>query len=473
MHRDHTLKVLLLIVGDFTLLWAALLASLFLRYFPHQDWILIELHFLPFGALFIAWLFFFGAFGLYDIRFMKNSKLFLYRLLRAMAANTVLAIILFYFLLAYLSIEPRRNLIIIALVAAVFIFLWRFLFNALIGRTPTSRLIFFGITEEMILLADYLLKNRQLGQKPVAFIANGNSQPLHTLPIPNYVLDTHTIADIITDTRADIIVISQEIRENKTLTKILFQAIPYGIGVIEFTRLHEQVTGKVPLSLVEEVWFLENLVGISKPRYEFTKYIFDLALVFAAGIPALALLPFIATGILLSRPSDIKYFRERRARAGDGLIFFHQKRVGRNGKIFDFIKFRSQTLGAEKLGEQKELARDPRQYPFGKFLRKAYLDELPQIWNVLKGEMSFVGPRPERPEYVEMLKQKIPFYQMRLLVLPGITGWAQVNMENDASLEDAPEKMQYDLYYIKNRSFTLDLLIILRTISALLRRQGR
>lgn len=473
MRHDNTLKIYLLLIGDFLLLWAALLASLFLRYYPAPDWVLIEFHFLPFGAMFFLWILFLGAFGLYDIRFMKNSKIFLYRLLRAMAANTILAIVLFYFLLTYLSIEPRRNLIIIVLISTIFIYLWRVLFNILIGRTPTSRLIFFGITDEMALLADYLLKNRQIGQKPVAFIAYGNDMSPLIPQIPCYTLDPHTISHIIADTKANIIVISREIKENKTLTKILFHVIPYGIGVVEFTHLYEQVTGKVPLSLIEEVWFLENLVGISKPRYEFTKYLSDLLLAFAAGIPALVTFPFIAFGIILSRPSDAWRYRERRARSGDGLIFFHQNRVGRNGKMIDFIKFRSQVLGAEKMGEQKELLHDPRQYPFGKFLRKSYLDELPQIWNVLKGEMSFVGPRPERPKYVEMLKQKIPFYQMRLLVPPGITGWAQVNMENDASVEDAPEKIQYDLYYIKNRSFALDLLIILKTIAALLRRQGR
>ena len=140
---------------------------------------------------------------------------------------------------------------------------------------------------------------------------------------------------------------------------------------------------------------------------------------------------------------------------------------------FEFVKFRSQILGAETMSEAKEISEDRRQYAVGKILRKTYLDELPQVWNVFKGEMSFVGPRPERPEYVEELKTRVPFYEMRLLVLPGITGWAQISMENDASVEDAPEKMQYDLYYIKNRSLGLDLAILLKTFFTILKRQGR
>jgi len=157
---------------------------------------------------------------------------------------------------------------------------------------------------------------------------------------------------------------------------------------------------------------------------------------------------------------------------GDGIIFFRQARVGENGRIFNFIKFRSQVLGAEKMSHAKEGA-DERYYAFGNFMRKLYLDELAQIINVLKGEMSFVGPRPERPKYVEELKRKIPYYEIRLLVPPGITGWAQINMENDASVEDASEKILYDLYYIKNFSLMLDLRILLKTIATVLSRSGR
>ena len=116
---------------------------------------------------------------------------------------------------------------------------------------------------------------------------------------------------------------------------------------------------------------------------------------------------------------------------------------------------------------------DPRAYPLGTLLRKTYLDELPQLWNVIRGDMSFVGPRPERPEFTAELAGRIPFYRMRELVLPGITGWAQINMQNDASVSDAPEKLQYDLYYIRNRSLALDFIIVLKTALKLLQRSGR
>jgi len=156
-----------------------------------------------------------------------------------------------------------------------------------------------------------------------------------------------------------------------------------------------------------------------------------------------------------------------------GPIFYRQKRVGKNGKIFEIAKFRSMFKDAEKNGAQWANEKDERITGMGKILRKTRIDELPQLWNVLKGEMSFIGPRPERPEFVEELQKQIPHYVMRHLVKPGLSGWAQIKFPYGASVEDAMEKLQYDLYYIKNRSFVLDLAITARTIAAVLSREGR
>ena len=176
-----------------------------------------------------------------------------------------------------------------------------------------------------------------------------------------------------------------------------------------------------------------------------------------------------------------------------GPALYTPVRVGKNGKLFKMFKFRSmhmyrikgKLVHAEKYLESHpklmrqyqrnsyKLKRDPRITPIGKILRKFSLDELPQLINVIRGDMSLVGPRPERPEFAAELEREVPFYRMRELVLPGITGWAQINMENDASVSDAPEKLQYDLYYIKNRSLFLDIAILLKTALHLLQRSGR
>lgn len=469
--KSRNFAKLLLIAGDIFLLYGALFLSLFLRYYFEYDPFLVRAHIIPFSIVFLLWLLLLGAFGLYDLRILKNEKGFLLRLLRAGIAAVVAAIVFFY-LFPQFSIEPRRNLFLIAGFSVAFMFGWRYVFNILIARTGAARVLFLGVSKETEELAAYLTKNAQLGYSPAGYVLEDQAAPdAPALSLPVFPLES--LKRTIQILRADTIIFLREAKDNPHTVTELYESIPFGIEIGEFTNFYERMTGKIPLSLIKKVWFLENLIGQSRPGYSFLKRVFDIACGIAIGSVALILFPFIALGILLSTPRDIIAYKEKRARSGDGIFLFRQKRVGKNGAVFDFIKFRSLRLGAETMSETKEMDNDPRQYPFGLFLRRSYLDELGQVWNVLVGEMSFIGPRPERPQYVEELKKKVPFYEMRLLVPPGITGWAQINMENDASVEDAPEKMQYDLYYIKNRSLGLDLAIALRTLYAMLHRQGR
>ena len=451
-------KILLIVMGDICILYAALYGSLVIRYGPNLTPGIISKHFISFSIIFALWLITFGAFGFYNLRSMRNEKIFLYRLLRVMATNTIIAITAFY--LFPFEIEPRRNLFIIAAIATVGIFIWRYLFNLVIIRAAVMRVVFIGYNQEMIDLAGFLLHHPQLGHKPVAFIS-GHEQPLILPADLQHIPLTHEhLSHAIRGTKPDMVIISPEMKSNKMTVNVLLTLIPLGIGVAEFPAFHEAMTGKIPLSLIEEVWFLENLIGIKKRSYEFIKRLLDIGIAVPLGIVMLMLFPFLSLAIKLDSP---------------GPVLFRQKRVGRHGRQFTLVKFRSMVQDAETLSGQKAHGQhiDPRQTRIGGIMRKTYLDELPQIMNILAGEMSFIGPRPERPHYVEELKSKIPFYETRLLVPPGITGWAQVNMENDASVEDAPEKMQYDLYYTKNRTFVLDLLIALRTFSAIVQRQGR
>ena len=453
-------KISLLFFGDVLLLYAALWVTLALRYGPDERGRLIGLHILPFTLVFALWLMVIGAVGLYELRLLKNEKLFLYRLLQAMAANVVLAIILFYFF--PFAIEPRRNLLLIASMAAVFFFLWRSLFNIIIPRAPASRVMFLGANEETAHLADFLLANPQLGWRPVGFISHEEENKgdlIHSLPaLPHLVLGPDGLRHIIRDFKPEVIVLSPEMKANTAVIQALFDAIRIGVSTVEFPAFHEMLTGKVPHSLISEAWFLENLIGAHRRSYEVGKRALDLILAFIVSLPALVTFPIIALAIRYDSP---------------GPVFFRQKRVGRNGREFSLLKYRSMVQNADQMSAFKHTEKDMRQTRVGALLRKNYLDELPQIINIFRGEMSFVGPRPERPEFVAELKEKIPFYEMRLLASPGMTGWAQIRMENDASIEDAPQKMQYDLYYVKNQSLTLDLLIMLRTLFILIRREGR
>ena len=188
----------------------------------------------------------------------------------------------------------------------------------------------------------------------------------------------------------------------------------------------------VLLGSINQIWFLENLGEARKKTFEIAKRVGDLILAAIFGVVSLIFYPFI---ILLIKVSS------------SGPILYRQERVGQAGKTFEIIKFRTMIKNAEqKTGAVWAIDNDPRVTAVGRFLRKTRLDEIPQLWNILRGEMSFVGPRAERPEFHELLQKNVPFYEERYLIKPGLTGWAQINFRYGSSVEDAEEKLKYDLY---------------------------
>ena len=285
--------------------------------------------------------------------------------------------------------------------------------------------------------------NRQIGYEPSVILT--------------YV--DHNLIEFIQKYNIQLIVASRNIMQDENAVKRFYEALPLGVSVIDFPSFYEMIMEKVPVSAINETWFLENLMEINKRTFEAIKRGFDIILAILLGIPTILLFPLAAILIKAETP---------------GPALYRQKRVGKNGEVFEAIKFRSMINNAEKekTGWIKPEKGDCRVTRIGNILRKTRIDELPQIWNVLKGEMSFIGPRPERPEFVKELEQQIPYYAMRHLVKPGLSGWAQINF-SDASAKDALEKLQYDLYYIKNRSLVLDLAIAAKTIATIVGRTGR
>ena len=222
---------------------------------------------------------------------------------------------------------------------------------------------------------------------------------------------------------------------------------------------YELLTGRIPLGAINQIWFLENLSEGTKRGYEIVKRSGDIIFAIVIGVISLILYPFAILAVKISSP---------------GPIFYRQKRVGQLGKVFEIVKFRTMRKDAEKdTGAIWTTENDPRITKVGNFLRKTRLDEVPQVWNILKGEMSFVGPRAERPEFHDLLRKNVPFYEERYLIKPGLSGWAQINFHYGSSVQDAAEKLKYDLYYIKNRSLLLDLGIILKTVRIAFKQAGR
>jgi sugar transferase (PEP-CTERM system associated) len=290
----------------------------------------------------------------------------------------------------------------------------------------------------------------------VGYVAMTSSQPVVAEATSRDEIDNLT--SYVEGLRATEVVLALEERRNALPLADLLRIKTTGVHVNDFSTFIERETGRVDLDTVNPSWLIFS-DGFSSGRAvsSFAKRVFDLL---ASGLLLLLSAPVIALFALLVK-LDSK-----------GPAFFRQTRVGLFGQTFDVIKLRSMRTDAEAGGAQWAQKDDPRVTRLGKFIRLTRIDELPQTWSVLKGEMSFVGPRPERPEFVSALEEQLPYYAERHMVKPGITGWAQINYPYGASIEDSRHKLEYDLYYAKNYTPFLDLLILLQTLRVVLWHEG-
>jgi sugar transferase (PEP-CTERM system associated) len=253
------------------------------------------------------------------------------------------------------------------------------------------------------------------------------------------------------------IIVAMESKRGELPVQELLTLRFQGITVEEDGTLRERLYGKIQLDGLRPSNFLYSEGFRIRASQQLTRQIVSICASAFGLLLFLPLFPFVALAVKLS---------------SKGPLFFRQKRVGMGGRIFEVIKFRTMFTDAESGGAKWATKNDPRVTKVGMFLRKTRLDEVPQLWNVLRGDMGFVGPRPERPEFVAWLTEELPFYYLRTLIRPGLTGWAQVRFGYGATLAETKEKLEYDLYYIKHMSLGLDLLIMFETIKTILRRRG-
>ena len=255
----------------------------------------------------------------------------------------------------------------------------------------------------------------------------------------------------------DRVIIAMEDRRGELPVRELLKLRFNGIVIEDAASLLERLTGKLYLDSLRPSSFIYSEGFRIKPSQQIARRIVSTT---TAMVGLLAFAPFFPFVVLMVRLSS------------KGPIFFHQTRVGMNGRHFRVHKFRTMRTDAEAAGAKWATKDDPRVTKIGMFMRKTRLDEVPQLWNVLCGDMGFVGPRPERPEFIPMLVEKIPYFELRHMIRPGLTGWAQVRYGYGATLEQAREKLEFDLYYIKHMTLGLDLLIMFETIKTIIRRQG-
>lgn len=436
-------KKTILILGDIGLLYLSLYLTLLIRYgylVESETWFR---HLWPFSLVFLTWLIVLLINDFYDLKTSYNTTALFNSLVRIFFINGAIAVALFYFFTPFLdSIKPQRVLIIDVLISIILMFAWRKIFYQFIKSSNiANRVLIIGKNKLSEELEEQIKRRPQLGYQVIA---------LEKLPedLNQFCLEKHI----------DILVSALDLKDGFISRKI-FDCLSLEIDVYNISSFYEQITNKIPVQYIDHSWFLENLTEHSKKLYEIIKRILDLLLAVIGLLGSIVLAPIIAMIIKLESP---------------GPIIFKQTRTGKNGKTFTAMKFRSMLNGAEKNGAEWAQKNDPRVTKFGLFMRKTRLDEIPQLINILRGEMSFVGPRPERPEFIEILEKEIPFYKERLLVKPGLTGWAQLNgPAYGGSKEETLEKVKYDLYYIKNRSLFLDLGIILKTIKVVFSGRGQ
>ena len=393
----------------------------------------------------------------YDLTLVHSNREVVVRLLQAAgAASIVLALL--YFLQPALMIGNG------IFVSALFVFLvailgWRLVFNQISGSMKLQeRVLFVGTGDTARKVARQILDQHEFAYRVIGFIDDDASRIGERIVNPAIVGTPADIDRLIAEHGIDRIVVGMSDRRGKLPVEELLRAKIAGVRVEDATTTYERVTGKILIDDLRPSWLIFS-DGFRVSRVtRLMKRTIDLGLSVILAILSLPLMVVTALLVLIEdgRP-----------------IFYRQERVGENGRTFTLAKFRSMRKDAEK-GGKPIWAKDgdDRITRIGRFIRKTRLDELPQLWNVVRGDMSFVGPRPERPFFVDQLTKEIPFYQQRHTVKPGLTGWAQVKYRYGSSLDDAMEKLRYDLYYIKNLSVIFDLTIVFDTVKVVLFRKG-
>ena len=405
------------------------------------------------SAVFIGCMYYFD---LYDTSILSNRREVLTRLVSVFGVVCILLALIYF---VYPPLELGRGIFVIGLsLVAVILLLWRGVFLAVNSHPQFSeRVLIFGDGPLADSLVAELGARPELGMRVVGQLRNcenGNEY----LRLSSGEKPRDQFLSLIEPYSAKRIVVAMNERRGNLPVQALLQLKSGGVSIQDGTEFYEQVTGKIPIESLRLGTLLFSS-GFQLSRFlVIYKRLASIVVSMVGLVLSLPLLPFVALAIKLTSP---------------GRLLYHQKRVGRNDTIFYCHKFRTMRADAEAdTGPTWAGDDDPRITSVGRFLRATRLDEVPQLWNVLKGDMSLVGPRPERPEFIEGLKQEIPYYHLRHTVRPGITGWAQIRYRYGSSVEDTKEKLRYDLFYIKNISPGLDSLILIQTVKIILLGRG-
>jgi sugar transferase (PEP-CTERM system associated) len=335
---------------------------------------------------------------------------------------------------------------------AVVLLLWRRSYEWIISLSAfRERVYVLGNGERAHTVVETLRTRRDAGME----VVEGPSKGEFSGDLERFEADLRSFCE--PEPRIDRVIVAMENRRGSMPVRELLDLRLCGVVIEDASFLMERLLGRLPLDGLNPSALIFTHGFNVKASQQIVRRLVSISVSFTGLMICLPFIPFIMLAVRLSSP---------------GPIFFKQTRVGLRGRPFSVIKFRTMSQNAEANGAKWATKDDPRVTPLGRFMRKTRLDEIPQLWNVLRGEMGFVGPRPERPEFVKWLDEEIPFYELRHIIRPGITGWAQVRYRYGASLEETRRKLEYDLYYVKHLSIGLDLLIMFETIKTIILRRG-
>lgn len=428
-------------IGDLFLLVISLIGTLIIRYriVPTEDLILIHLY--PFSIIFVYSLIVFYVSGLYGRTINLSRSALPGIIIRAQIANGLIAVSLFYFIQAF-DVTPKINLFLYLGLSSAVLILWRINTYSLLSLRRKQPALVIGSGAEV----DELISEMKINPRSSLYckerISPESSPDQVSALFSNGNYFRYIIADL-NDPRID------------SFLPAIYKNLFPNASIVDIHELYEDLFDRIPLSCMNYAWIMSHVSSISPKIYDIGKRMIDIMLALVVGAAALALYPFVAFAIKID---------------DGGSIFIKQQRIGKHNKAIYIYKYRSMILNDKGIWLTENENKVTR---IGKFLRKTRIDELPQALAVLKGDMSLVGPRADIIDLGNRLEKEIPYYSVRTVITPGLSGWAQTNQEKPPqSVAETKLRLSYDLYYIKHRSLSLDLMISLRTLKTLLSRVG-
>ena len=450
---------MLLILAEAMLLFGGMVFAVYLRIGAlDAEYELIERH--GFFKVALATVFCLAAFYLYDLYdfvVMHDRRELVLRLVQALGLAWIALAIAFY---AIPPLMIGRSVSLIALPLALTLMVaWRLTIHWLLGHPQIGeRILIVGSGDMAIDVARETLDRPDAGFRIVGFVDDDPALLGKSLINPRVVGSTSQLPGLVRSENIDRIVVAIGDRRGQFPTEQLLRlSLSGNVSIEECASFYERLTGRVSLDMVRPSWLIFSGRGRQAPLNLVARSVMHRVTALVGAILSLPVAIF--TALLIKIDSR-------------GPVLYKQERVGKNGRPFTLMKFRSMRTDAEKDGPVWASTTDDRTTRVGRIIRKIRVDEIPQFWNILRGDMNFVGPRPERPHFVAQLAQEIPFYEQRHLIAPGLTGWAQIKYPYAASIEDARQKLEYDLFYIKNQGLTLDAAILFETIKTILFSRG-